>query len=153
MADDPDLPSGPGAYGLFIRLRSRLDNVGPRRTPSALASGLYLYAGSAWGPGGIRARVARHLRPQKPLWWHIDRLTEAGEIEAAMAVPQARECELIAAVISMPSVEAPVPGFGSSDCKRCRAHLLALGETDAARLRGRFRELARRPVLWYRLID
>ena len=40
-----------------------------------LVSGYYLYVGSALGPGGVAARVARHCRRPKPLRWHIDYIT------------------------------------------------------------------------------
>ena len=56
------LPDIRGAYALVLRLahETRLDIATLGRP--LLPAGLYLYAGSAWGPGGIRARVRRHLR-------------------------------------------------------------------------------------------
>ena len=49
----------------------------PRFGKLTLAAGQYAYVGSAHGPGGLRARVGRHLRAEKPLHWHIDYLTAA----------------------------------------------------------------------------
>ena len=44
--------------------------------------GWYVYIGSAFGPGGITARVTRHARAAKRLHWHIDYLLEHADIEA-----------------------------------------------------------------------
>ena len=37
-----------------------------------LMPGYYLYVGSAFGPGGIRARVTHHLNAQTRQHWHLD---------------------------------------------------------------------------------
>lgn len=124
---DPEtLPVVPGAYLLLIRLATPL-SLAIRTLPLAiLQPGWYLYAGSAYGPGGIRARVARHLRRDKRVHWHVDRLTASAAEILACAAPGAAECALVAALLSRPDVEAPVPGFGSSDCRACPSHLLVL---------------------------
>jgi histidyl-tRNA synthetase len=87
---------------------------------------LYLYAGSAYGPGGIPARVKRHLKPDKKVHWHIDRLTNAGTVVSVVAVPGGKECAIVAAALRLPGVSIPSPGFGSSDCHVCPAHLVWL---------------------------
>jgi histidyl-tRNA synthetase len=118
-----DAPACPGAYVLLVVLPAPLDLAVPR--PATLTPGRYLYCGSAKGPGGLRARLARHMRPGKSIRWHIDRLTEAGAVPGAWAFPDGDECALAAALAHLP---APVPGFGSSDCPRCRSHLFRWGE-------------------------
>ena len=90
-----------------------------------LPAGLYLYAGSARGPGGIRARVARHLRRPKACHWHIDHLTRVAELEDAIAFPDGRECAIADFALAR-GAQTPVPRFGASDCPRCAAHLLAV---------------------------
>ncbi len=40
----------------------------------SLRQGYYIYVGSAFGPGGVNARVSRHFRNTKKLHWHIDYL-------------------------------------------------------------------------------
>ena len=120
-----DLPANRGAYALILRLaRDRSLDIATLGRP-VLPAGLYLYAGSAWGPGGIRARVGRHLRHPKARVWHIDHLTEAAEIDRALAFPGATECA-IADFVVVRGAQVPVPGFGASDCRRCEAHLLAV---------------------------
>ena len=126
-----ELADTPGAYALVLRLArdTRLD-IATLGHP-VLPPGLYLYAGSAWGPGGIRARVGRHLRHPKSRVWHIDRLTEAAAVEDVIAFPGARECAIVAA---LPGAGVPVPRFGASDCRRCKAHLLAVDRRLVAAL-------------------
>ncbi|MDC7789088.1 GIY-YIG nuclease family protein [Rhodoplanes sp. TEM] len=92
------------------------------RLAGTLAPGRYLYCGSARGPGGLRARIARHLRRRKTLRWHVDRLTTRGTVIAVWAVPDGDECALAGALAGLP---VPIPGFGASDCRRCPSHLFA----------------------------
>ena len=119
------LPEAPGAYALVLRLarEARLD-IRTLGRP-VLPAGLYLYAGSARGPGGIRARVARHLRQPKARIWHIDRLTEAAAVERVIAFPGGRECAIADFALAR-GARAPIPRFGASDCRACEAHLLAV---------------------------
>lgn len=115
-----ELPSRPGAYVFAIALpRALMAAVGGRRTP--LAPGVYVYCGSARGPGGLRARLSRHMRRGKRLRWHIDRLTERGVVIGSWTFERDTECDLVARLSGFPIA---VPGFGSSDCRRCQSHLL-----------------------------
>ncbi len=72
------------------------------------------------------ARIGRHLRADKPQRWHVDRLTAAGHVVDVRAVPGGRECDLVRGLLEDPGTSVPVPGFGSSDCRVCPAHLVAL---------------------------
>lgn len=151
VVDAPwDLPAVAGAYALVLELLRPLSVRLGRRAPGALDPGWYLYAGSARGPGGIRARVGRHLRADKSLRWHVDRLTNTAGVSAVVAVPGGGECAIVGAVRALAGTEIPVPGFGSSDCRSCPAHLLRLADAvdlDAALAR---LEPARPPgaILW-----
>ena len=118
-----DLPDAPGAYALMIRLAAPL-NLGCRRWRGvALEPGLYVYAGSARGPGGIGARLRRHARPSKVWHWHVDALTGAGRLVAAGAFIDGTECAIMVRIVQGQGTRIPIPGFGSSDCRRCSAHL------------------------------
>ena len=112
-------PGEAGAYALLIALRAPLAvKAGAKR--ASLAPGLYLYCGSAWGPGGLAARIARHLRQEKRAHWHVDQLTCAGRVLGAFVFPGGDECAVNAALEKFPT---PFEGFGSSDCPACRSHL------------------------------
>ncbi|MDP6406883.1 MAG: DUF123 domain-containing protein [Alphaproteobacteria bacterium] len=93
-----------------------------------LPPGRFLYAGSARGPGGLRARLARHLRRQKPRHWHLDWLTSAPpalvRICGFATFETAGECDLVDWLKTQTA--APITGFGASDCRRCAAHLVGL---------------------------
>lgn len=123
-----NLPCQGGAYALLIRLNEPLQLDIPRFRGHSLAPGLYAYCGSAYGPGGIRARVSRHLRTGKSTRWHIDRLTAAGKIQQIAIRPGGQECALVGKILASGGTVA-LPGFGSSDCRQCPAHLLELPPT------------------------
>jgi Uri superfamily endonuclease len=118
VADIPDLA---GAYMLVIGLAEPI-RVTIRGHTWRLESGRYLYCGSAYGPGGLRARVGRHMRCGKPVRWHVDQLTERGRVCGALIFPGRHECALAARLSHLP---VPIPGFGSSDCRGCTSHLFA----------------------------
>ena len=113
-------PALPGSYALAIDLCRRL-SVRMAATTETLAPGRYVYCGSAHGPGGLRARLMRHIRREKSVHWHVDQLTKVGAIRGAWVFPGGSECELVAMLAHLP---APLAGFGSSDCDTCRSHLL-----------------------------
>lgn len=74
-------------------------------------------------------RVARHRQKDKKLRWHIDYLlahpdTEISEIIHHLSEIK-EECQYNQRLISH-GAEAPVAGFGSSDCRICPAHLLKI---------------------------
>ncbi|MEI2383790.1 GIY-YIG nuclease family protein [Breoghania sp. JC706] len=126
------LPEAPGSYVLLIRLSRKRALDMPRLGYPVLLRGWYAYCGSAHGPGGIRARVSRHMRREKVLRWHVDRLTvAAGEVRAA-AFTDRGECDLVATLMQA-GFTVPVPGFGSTDCRVCPAHLLRWPGASASR--------------------
>ncbi|MFQ5776179.1 MAG: DUF123 domain-containing protein [Kiloniellaceae bacterium] len=122
------MPEGAGAYILLVALDGPLALDAATLAAAVLGPGRYAYCGSAYGPGGLAARLGRHLHRDKAVRWHIDRLTTAGRVVAVLALPGGRECDLFARVLACPGASVPVPGFGSSDCRRCPAHLAAVPE-------------------------
>jgi Uri superfamily endonuclease len=66
-----------------------------RLGPVRLPAGTLRYFGSAYGPGGLRARVRRHLaRENRRDRWHIDAVTRALGVGRILLVPGGRECDL-----------------------------------------------------------
>lgn len=119
----PEIPDSPGAYLLLVGLARPVDLDIPRFSGVTVTPGWYAYAGNANGPGGLRARVARHLRQDKRAHWHIDHLTHDAPV-AALCFPGSDECRLVELLIPAPAFTIPVAGFGSTDCQRCESHLV-----------------------------
>lgn len=111
-----------GVYLLWLRLPdSQTIEVGALGV-FTFTTGYYAYVGSA--QNGLAHRLRRHVRPIKPLRWHIDYLRAQAELTAihAAAAGAEWECRLAAMLRRIPGAEIPVSGFGSSDC-RCISHL------------------------------
>lgn len=98
--------------------------------------GTYLYIGSA--RNGLSGRIARHLRKEKKIFWHIDYFLQKAEIkEIWVKNDYFDEClTLDKAKKSVKNSRFPLKKFGSSDC-RCPSHLIYLpgNETDLNSLR------------------
>jgi Uri superfamily endonuclease len=128
MCIDPQqIPRQIGTYVLIMKLDETISLQVGRLGRFDLAAGVYAYVGSAQGPGGLRARVSRHLRAEKKLYWHIDAL--AAVTSACMVFyrvsPERLECAWAQALAGFSGDSNLIPGFGSSDCS-CRAHLVKL---------------------------
>jgi Uri superfamily endonuclease len=110
-----------GTYVLIIqinkRIRCKIGALGEITFPA----GLYAYVGSA--QNNIALRVARHLRKEKRLFWHIDYLlnNKAAKIINVYYKPgcKTEECR-IASLLAQ--IGEPITSFGCSDC-RCTSHL------------------------------
>lgn len=98
-----------------------------------LAPGRHAYAGSALGPGGVRARLGRHLRGGNARHWHIDHVRPAAVPASAWWVhgSDRLECRWAEAAAGLSGAERTARGFGASDCG-CPGHLVRLPE-DAER--------------------
>ncbi|TKJ27714.1 MAG: hypothetical protein CEE40_12910, partial [Chloroflexi bacterium B3_Chlor] len=108
----------PGTYVLVLHMHREatmsIGRLGSFRFPT----GYYLYVGSARGPGGLEARVARHLRRRKQPHWHADYLLRKATAVEIWKAPSTKklECLWADAMLSMPNAKKHVRGFGSSDC-------------------------------------
>jgi len=130
------LPAEPGIYVLCIHLdESRCLAIGALGDV-AFPAGSYLYIGSAHGPGGLKARIGRHLRQDgKRVHWHIDVLLQAARVESVCWTidPAMGEC-VLAQRLARSGLRFPV-GFGASDC-HCGGHLIQVnGEKAISNLR------------------
>lgn len=122
-----NLPVTGGAYALILHLEQAVAVDLPKLSAQPIAPGWYLYAGSAYGPGGLRARLARHFKPNKKTHWHIDRLTNICAPAAALSMPGGCECAIAAELAAGQAFGFVAAGFGASDCRQCPSHLLAWG--------------------------
>jgi len=132
---DSDAQSARGTYLLVIGLGQPTTLTVGRLGTFSFPAGWYAYAGSALGPGGLEARLARHRRAEKRLHWHIDYLLPHGTLETIwqLVSPSRLECAWAAAIRALPGAETPVSGFGASDC-RCSAHLVYFRDRPGDRL-------------------
>lgn len=131
----------PGTYALLLRADDTHSiDVGALGGMS-VSPGTYVYLGSAFGFGGLRARVERHATGDGAMHWHVDYLRAVARLEAVWYTHDEtkRECTWAAIVREMPGATLPVVGFGASDCD-CPAHLV---QFDAAPALSTFRSKVR----------
>jgi len=131
------LPDAPGTYALVLRCRSRRRIAVGRAGAMTLRPGWYVYVGSACGPGGLRARVGRHLGRPRRRRWHIDYLRRYARVGAVWWTGRRCEHEWANAAGALDGASIAMPGFGSSDCG-CATHLVHFDAAPelAAALRG-----------------
>lgn len=116
----------PGTYVLLLRVAAAQTIDVGRLGALNLQRGTYTYVGSAFGPGGVHARVHRHWKGTSAPHWHIDYLRRVGRLYRVWYTydPERRECTWAQALHGLPGAVIPLEGFGASDC-RCTTHLLA----------------------------
>ncbi len=86
-------------------------------------TGYYLYVGSAFGPGGIHARVGHHQQIASRPHWHIDYFHTVVELVDTWCVHGSRcEHDWAHSLEHSETASVPLKGFGSSDCN-CVTHL------------------------------
>lgn len=123
-----ELPQDKGVYVLFLRCLKSCDvRVGSLGSVS-LKEGVYAYVGSAFGGGGIKSRLGRHLKTGKKCRWHIDYIRRHMSVAALCYTLEGAEQEhIIADRFIASGCEVPMKGFGSSDCG-CVSHLFYMKE-------------------------
>ena len=127
------LPAGPGSYALFLALPQAVHLAVGRLGEFDFPAGVYVYLGSANGPGGLRARLAHHARIAAHPQWHLDyfhpytQITGGFVIEGNPAGTLPLECAWSQQILRLPGARPAAPGFGSTDCRSgCAAHLIWL---------------------------
>ncbi|MFQ5613362.1 MAG: DUF123 domain-containing protein [Anaerolineae bacterium] len=106
-----------GTYVLLLRLpedaRIKVGALGEIDFPA----GYYAYVGSAFGPGGLAARLKRYLSPPQKKHWHIDYLRDAASLEEIWLSPgdERREQAWVELMVAVPGATILVDGFGASD--------------------------------------
>ena len=119
----PTLPRGGGSYMLWLHLPMDCPLTPGRLGTHTLPAGSYVYTGSALG--GLRGRVARHLRARRVRHWHLDWLLDVAAVaEVWFNLGSERlECLWAQGLATLPEARMPVARFGASDC-RCPSHLI-----------------------------
>lgn len=119
------MESRPGTYVLILHApRSFSIQIGKLGKLIGQA-GYYLYTGSAFGPGGIAARLKHHQRIAERPHWHIDYLHQKLALTGLWYSydPIKREHDWAQLLSNYRGSSFPMTGFGSSDCN-CSSHLI-----------------------------
>lgn len=123
----------PGTYALILQSHSSETIQVGRWGQFDLQPGYYIYVGSAFGSGGVRARVSHHLRAEVRKHWHIDFLrAHARPVEAWVSYEATHLEHKWAGIFFETPGMTPIRGFGCNDCK-CYSHLfftLNMPESD-----------------------
>ena len=91
-----------------------------------IVPGFYAYVGSAFGRGGLRARITHHLESIASPHWHLDYLLQVATPIEVWFSTESRKLERRWAecLAEMPGFREPIPRFGASDYHRSRtSHL------------------------------
>jgi Uri superfamily endonuclease len=119
-----------GIYTLLLFVKNETTVTVGKLGKQQFPRGYYTYTGSALGKGAsLKNRLARHLKKQKQMFWHIDYLLadKNVSVKAIIAVETRKkmECDINSYLKNMFDPKILVKGFGSSDCKKkCGSHLL-----------------------------
>ncbi|MES3630565.1 MAG: GIY-YIG nuclease family protein [Longimonas sp.] len=122
-----------GTYVLCLTLEQKEQVQAGAKGDVLLHRGYYLYVGSAFGPGGVAARVRRHARTDHGLHWHIDYIRDVCRLQGVWVsyADTKRECPWARALLDADSTSVPKKGLGSSDCGCC-AHFVRWGRAEKA---------------------
>ena len=120
------LPRTPGSYALVLASAITARIIVGRLGVLKLQPGHYVYVGSVFGPGGLRARIEHHQHRVEHPHWHIDYLRRYTRLIWVWYCSGARcEHSWATQLRAISGATVPMPGFGSSDCQ-CDAHLFWL---------------------------
>ena len=113
-----------GIYTLVITLTTSTTISVGKLGNISFPEGYYAYVGSALN--GLEARIARHLKEDKLLHWHIDYFLQKAKVEEVLWGITDKNEECAIAGYHMQALLS-VPRFGCSDC-RCTSHLFFSGD-------------------------
>lgn len=132
--------SGKGTYILILVLDADKTIQVGRLGRIAFKKGWYAYVGSAFGPGGLVARIRHHIRPKKKCHWHLDYLD--AQVTEAWVSDDGKQLEHSWAKELNKAASGYIRGFGCTDCK-CDSHLFYF---DSLRFLNKFRNKMRRQI-------
>jgi Uri superfamily endonuclease len=117
-----------GTYALISRAKTAVPVSIGKLGCHRIEAGYYVYVGSAFGPGGLNARLAHHLRNAGAPHWHMDYLRPAVDIIEVWFTTdrRRREHQWAESLTAHQRASLPIAKFGASDCT-CSAHLFRFG--------------------------
>ena len=117
------LPEAKGTYVLIASV-PQMKRIGIGRLGEFdIVPGFYAYVGSAFGSGGLSARIGHHLQSTAAPHWHIDYLLKIAQpVEIWFTtVDQRLEHHWAELLAQSPQFRIPIARFGSSDYHRSRS--------------------------------
>jgi Uri superfamily endonuclease len=129
-----DLSEAKGTYVLIASLAQMKRLEIGRLGTFDIVPGFYSYVGSAFGSGGLRARIGHHMESTAAPHWHIDYLLGVADpVEVWYAAAnQKLEHHWAELLAKAPQFRVPIPRFGSSDYHRSRSSHLFYGKRRPA---------------------
>jgi Uri superfamily endonuclease len=112
-----------GTYAVIFQCLSKATQQVGKWGMISLKEGYYIYVGSAFGPGGVKARVSHHIRSTTKPNWHIDYLRSFMRPVTVWHTYDRRRLEhrWAKGFFKMNDMLS-FQGFGCSDCD-CYSHL------------------------------
>ncbi len=115
------MPTARGTYLLILHVADDVPDLAIGQLGTfTFAAGYYLYVGSAFGSGGLAARLKHHHRIDKPhMHWHIDYLRAVAHLCEIWSTtyPQPLETQWCQALHDAAWLTQPIPRFGASDTR------------------------------------
>jgi Uri superfamily endonuclease len=124
-----DIPALPGTYLLVFTATAKLSITVGRLGRLELVPGCYIYIGSAFGPGGLRARVKHHCAISHRPHWHLDYVRPQlclQQVWYSIATHRLEHAWAESMYYTM-QMQIPLPGLGASDCQ-CHTHFYYTAE-------------------------
>jgi Uri superfamily endonuclease len=124
----------PGTYALVFNSSSDQQVEVGKLGRIQIRPGYYVYVGSAFGPGGLKARIAHHRKISEKPHWHMDYLRPALVLKEVWFTYDSRhrEHQWAGVLARIGDATVPIPGFGASDC-RCESHLYLIRPKPSVR--------------------
>ena len=124
----------PGTYALIMTCNSSQQVTIGKLGRLRVRPGFYVYIGSAFGPGGLKARITHHKRLSLRPHWHIDYLRSVLLLKEVWYTNDAEPYEhrWAETIRGLKGATIPITGFGASDCS-CSSHLFAFKDQPPMR--------------------
>lgn len=113
-----------GTYLLILHCSKKASVPIGRLGTLVTEPGYYIYVGSAFGPGGIPARLSHHEKVASTPHWHIDYLRHHCALDECWYTEDSvhYEHDWAERLQHFHGARIAMPHFGSSDCQ-CSTHL------------------------------
>lgn len=121
-----------GLYQLYIVLNKPIKITLTKFGEILIPKGVYIYTGRA--KKNLLQRINRHLKKkEKKIHWHIDHLLASKEVRIVrikiIRGKKQSECQINLQTQKNIKGKIIIEGFGSSDCNKCKSHLLYISQS------------------------